>query len=163
MFDYTFTSIAKDAIQVITRPIEFYREMEKSGGFAVPSLFLIVMAIVTGLTISTLTLFGTNVTSYIATGYSAAIMIPMAVIIESFIGAAILLGIWKLFGSHASFETAFRCTAYASAIVPLTIVLGLIPYIGIIIKVVWPIYLIYIASIEVFSQLLRWPGRYRYF
>jgi len=68
MFDYTLTSIAKDAIQVITRPIQFYREMEKSGGFAVPSIFIIVIAIVTGLTISTLTLFGTNVTSYIATG-----------------------------------------------------------------------------------------------
>lgn len=162
MFDYTLTSIAKDAIQVITRPIRFYREMEKSGGFAVPSLFIILIAIITGLTVSTLTLFGTNVTSYIAPGYSAAIIIPMTVIIESYIGAAILLGIWKLFGSHAPFETAFRCTAYASAIVPLTILLGLIPYIGIIIKVVWPIYLIYIASLEILFQLFRGPGRYRY-
>ncbi len=162
MFDCTFTSIGKDAIQVITRPIQFFRKMEKSGGFDAPIFFISVMVIITGLTISALTAFGANVTSFLSTGYFSAIVIPITMIIEAFIGAALLLVIWKLFGSHVSFETAFRCTAYASAIAPLTIVLDLIPCIGTIIKVMWPIYLIYIASIEVLSLLLRWPGQYRY-
>jgi hypothetical protein len=162
MSDSTFTSIAKDAIKVTAKPILFYREMEKHGDFAAAVTFIVAMAIVTSLTISILSLFGANVQSSLATGYSATVIIPMVLILKSLMGSAILFGTWRLLGSQASFSMAFRCLAYASAIAPITLALGLIPYIGIIIEIVWPVYLIYIASIEVLSRSLKWPSRYHY-
>ena len=162
MSDSTFTSIAEDAIKVTTKPILFYREMENHGGFTAAVIFIIVMAIVTSLTISLFSLFGANLQSSLAAGYPAAVIIPMALILKSFIGSAILFGTWRLLGSQASFSMAFRCLAYASAIAPITLALSLIPYIGIIIEIVWPVYLIYIASIEVLSRSLKWPSRYHY-
>jgi hypothetical protein len=162
MSNSTFTSIAEDAIKVTTKPILFYREMEKHGDFSAAVTFIVAMAIVTSLTISILSLFGANVQSSLATGYSATVIIPMVLILKSLMGSAILFGTWRLLGSQASFSMAFRCLAYASAIAPITLALGLIPYIGIIIEIVWPVYLIYIASIEVLSRSLKWPSRYHY-
>ncbi|RUM94785.1 MAG: hypothetical protein DSZ28_01355 [Thiothrix sp.] len=161
MFDTTLL-IATDALNVVRKPIQFYRNMEKSGGFSDPIMFVTAMAIMAGVTISTLSFCGFKVANLITTGYSASVMIPLMIIAGSFIGAALLLCTWRLLGSQASFEAAFRCVAYTSAIIPIALILGLTPYIGILIKVVWPIYLIYIASIEALSSSFKWPGRYHY-
>ena len=71
------------------------------------------------------------------------------VLIFGFIGAAIMFVIWKLMGSDESFETAYRCGAYAAAISPITSVLGVIPYIGSLIGLAWGLYLVVTASVEV--------------
>lgn len=149
MSDATFTTIIDDAKKVITNPVGFYREMAKTGGFAAPIIFVIVMAVIAGLIIAVLSLFGANMTTGMAIGFAAIVIMPVFMLIGSFIGAAILFVIWKLMGSEASYETAYRCVAYASAILPITVLLGVIPYIGTLIKVAWSIYLMYIASIEV--------------
>jgi len=52
-------------------------------------------------------------------------------------------------GSQESYETAFRCAAYASAISPITTILNIIPFIGGVIGLLWGTYLMVIASSEV--------------
>jgi hypothetical protein len=54
-----------------------------------------------------------------------------------------------ILGSRESYETAYRCLAYAMAIYPITAILGMIPYLGVIIGVAWGTYLMVMASIEV--------------
>ncbi|MGE5238263.1 MAG: hypothetical protein ACM3ON_05620, partial [Chloroflexota bacterium] len=61
----------------------------------------------------------------------------------------ILYGIWKLLGSQQSFETSYRCSAYISALTPVTTILGIIPYAGVVISVVLVTYFTVIASILV--------------
>ncbi|RUM93564.1 MAG: hypothetical protein DSZ28_07820 [Thiothrix sp.] len=149
MSNAAFSSIINDAIQVITHPVRFYRQMEKSGGFATPIIFVIVMSITTGLIVAILSFFGTGISAGITIGLMAIVMIPILALIGSFIGAAILFVIWKLLGSEESFETTYRCVAYSMAIIPFTALLGLIPYLGSIIKIAWSTFLIYVASIKV--------------
>ena len=52
-------------------------------------------------------------------------------------------------GSQENYETAYRCAAYSSGIIPVTSVLGFIPYLGSVAGLLWGFYLIITASIEV--------------
>lgn len=149
MSNAAFSSIINDAIHVITNPVGFYRQMDKSGGYAAPIVFVIVMAVIAGLMVAILSLFGANMSAGMAIGLMAILIIPIMALIGSFIGAAILFVIWKLLGSEEPFESAYRCVAYSTAIIPITALLGLIPYLGSIIKLAWSTYLIYVASVEV--------------
>ncbi len=149
MSNAAFSSVINDAMHVITNPVGFYRHMAKSGGYAAPIVFVIVMAVIAGLMVAILSLFGANMSAGMAIGFMAILIIPIMALIGSFIGAAILFVIWKLLGSEESFETAYRCVAYSTAIIPITASLGLIPYLGSIIKLAWSTYLIYVASVEV--------------
>ena len=77
------------------------------------------------------------------------IIAPIIVLVFSFIVAGILFIIWKIMGSQENYETAYRCAAYSSGIVPVTSVLGFIPYLGSVAGLLWGFYLIITASIEV--------------
>ncbi len=147
-------NVLQDAIKVITNPVGFYRNMPKTGGFADPVIFVLVMAVMMGLLIAIFSLFGASVIGAMAAGFSALIFMPIFALVGSFIGAAILFVIWKLMGSSESYETAYRCVAYAAAIYPIMAVLGLIPYIGTLVGIAWGVYLMIVASIEV-HQLNR--------
>jgi len=52
-------------------------------------------------------------------------------------------------GSEQSFETAYRCVAYAAAISPITTLIGIIPYLGVLITMGWMMFLMVTASQEV--------------
>jgi type VI protein secretion system component VasK len=52
-------------------------------------------------------------------------------------------------GSQENYETAYRCAAYSSGIIPVTSVLGFIPYLGSVAVLLWGFYLLIAASIEV--------------
>ncbi|MBL4851344.1 MAG: YIP1 family protein [Gammaproteobacteria bacterium] len=142
-------NVLQDVIKVITNPVGFYRNMPKTGGFADPVIFVLVMAVTMGFLIAVFSLFGAGVIGAMAAGFSALIFMPIFALVGSFIGAAILFVIWKLMGSGESYETAYRCVAYAAAIYPIMAVLGLIPYIGTLIGIAWGMYLMISASIEV--------------
>jgi len=141
--------IIEDAVKVIKNPVGFYREMPKTGGFVDPLIFLIVMAVVAGLMVATLSLFGAGMAGAMAAGMGAVFMFPVFALISSFISAAILFVIWKLMGSDNGYETAYRCIAYASAIYPITVLLSIIPYAGSVVGMAWGVYLMMIAGIEV--------------
>jgi len=63
MSNAAFSSIINDAIHIITNPVGFYRQMAKSGGYAAPIVFVIVMAVIAGLMVAILSLFGANMSA----------------------------------------------------------------------------------------------------
>lgn len=146
---FNLSKVTDIAIKVITQPAEFYRGMPKSGGYAEPIVFLVVMAAASGLLFTVMSFFGIGMVGAMAVGIGSIIFIPIFALIGGFIGAAILFVVWKLTGSNEPYETAFRCVAYASAIYPITALAALIPYIGSVIGIAWGLSLMAIASIEV--------------
>ena len=121
-------TLFQQAVKVITSPGEFYRAMQKTGGFADPLIFVLVMAAIAGLEIALFSLFGASVIGTVAAGYGAVIFLPLTAAIGSFIGAALVFVVWRLMGSDENYETAYRCIAYAAAIYPITVLIGLLPY-----------------------------------
>lgn len=149
---FDFGSLIEDAKLVITDPVGFYRNMPSDGGLQRPLLFVIVMAVLLALISTVMSIFGWGPLGAVAIGIGSLILLPIAAVIGSFIGAAILYVIWTLMGSEQDYRTAYRCVAYTGAIFPITGVLGVIPYIGSIIGIVWGMFLLAIASIEVHGR-----------
>lgn len=149
---FNLQTVIDDARKVITNPVGFYRDMPTHGGFANPIIFVVVIAVATaviGFVLDLIGLANFNSVTGGGVGFAMLIFFPIAAIIGSFIGGAILFVIWKLMGSEKNFETAYRCVAYSFAIAPIISVLSLIPYIAGIIKTLWGTFLLYTASIEV--------------
>lgn len=142
-------AVIADAKAVITDPVGFYRAMPTSGGYAEPAIFVIVMGLIMGVLVAVFSLIGFGSVGGLAAGFAAILFMPVAAVIGSFIGAAIMFVVWKLMGSEQNFEAAYRSVAHATAIYPVMAFLGLIPYIGTVIGVVWGFYLMYCASTEV--------------
>jgi hypothetical protein len=153
------SGIRATALQVITRPGEFFRTMPKSGGFLPPLTFMVALGLATGLVHTLLSLLRLSPGGTV-TGLAALILVPIVVGVFGFIGAAILFIIWKLMGSGESYETAYRGMAYTAAIMPITAVLGIIPYLGGLIGLLWMTYLIVVVSIAVhgINPKTAWVG-----
>lgn len=149
--EINFAAIPQTAIKVLTQPVAFFREMPKTGGFVEPLIFALVLGLIGGaisVVVSALKFF----TIYVV---AAIVIWPIAIVIGSFIGAAVLFIIWQLLGSKQNFEVAFRCAAYMSAIAPVAAVINilqLIPYASILatllVSAIW-LYFVVIASVEV--------------
>ena len=137
------------AIMVITNPVSFYREMPRKGGFLEPIIFLAGMGVISGVVTAVLSIFGLGFPRSFGLALASIIYTPIISVVAGFIVAAILFIIWRVLGSQESYETAYRCAAYASAISPLTTILNIIPYIGGVIGLLWGTYLMVIASSEV--------------
>jgi hypothetical protein len=143
------SSIQKTAVSVLTSPSAFFREMPKTGGFVEPLIFMAIMGIISGLIQTVFSLVGLHIAAGMAMGVASIILFPIVIAIGGFIGAAILFVIWKLLGSKESYETAYRCGAYISVLMPIITVLGLIPYLGSAVGIALYVYFLVIASVEV--------------
>jgi hypothetical protein len=143
------SSIQKTAVSVLTSPSAFFREMPKTGGFVGPLIFMVIMGIISGLIQTVFSLVGLHIAAGMAMGVASIILFPIVIAIVGFIGAAILFVIWKLLGSKETYETAYRCGAYISVLMPIITVLGLIPYLGSAVGIALYIYFLVIASVEV--------------
>jgi len=145
-------------MRVIVDPMGFYREMPKSGGLAEPLVFVAAMAVTMALLMAILGLIGFGPVGMLAMGFFGVIVLPIFAVIGSFIAGGVLFLIWKLMGSNEDFEAAYRCAAYAYAFAPVAAVVSGIPYIGTIIRTLWPMALLAIASIQVhgLSPKLSW-------
>jgi len=139
-------SVQKTAMSVLTSPSAFFREMPKTGGFVEPLIFMVIMGIISGLI---QTIFSLFIAGGMAMGVASIILVPILVGILGFVGAAILFVIWKLLGSKEDYETAYRCGAYISVLMPIITVLGIIPYLGSIVGIALSVYFLVIASVEV--------------
>jgi hypothetical protein len=140
--------------KVITDPAGFYGEMPKSGGFMEPYIFMAGMALITAvIQIVLSTVVGIPFPLFAVVAY--IIIMPVAMLIFGFISAAIVFIIWKILGSQETFETSYRCLAYACAILPVGAVLEFIPYAGEVIGLVWITYLMVVASTEVHKVKAR--------
>lgn len=153
MSDSTFdiNTVIEDAKKVITDPAGFYREMPTEGGYANPVIFVAVMAAVTGLMVAIFSVIGLGGSAMMAgaVGFAAIFMVPIFMVIGSFIGAAIAFVIWKLMGSDKDYEVAYRCVAYTMAILPILTIVSIIPYLGVVVRAVWGFFLMSTASVEV--------------
>ncbi len=143
-------TVIAQAKQVITDPGTFYRNMPKSGGFGEPLIFVVVMAALAGAVFGVLSVIG--LTGAGAAGLGAIIFVPIALSIGSFISAAIMFVIWKLMGSPHDYQAAYRCIAYATAILPVVAIVSIIPYLGTVVRTVWGIWLVITASTEVHGR-----------
>lgn len=142
-------NILGTAVKVITNPAGFYREMPKTGGLIEPLIFAVALGLVSGVITAILSIFSLGSVASFWMGLAYIILSPIMVAIGSFIGAAIIFIIWKIMGSQEPYETAYRCMAYSMAIYPVTVLLGIIPYLGSILGLAWMLYLIVVASTEV--------------
>jgi hypothetical protein len=142
-------SIQRTAMSVLTSPSAFFREMPKTGGFVEPLIFMAIMGIISGLIQTIFSLISLNIAGGMAMGVASIVLVPIVIVIGGFIGAAILFVIWKLLGSPEPYETAYRCGAYISVLMPIITVLGLIPYLGSAVGIALYVCFLVIASVEV--------------
>ncbi len=148
--NFDLNLVITQAKQVITDPRTFYRNMAKSGGFSEPLIFVLVMGAVTGVVYGVLSIVG--LTGAGAAGLGAIIIVPIALLIGSFISAGVMFVIWKLMGSSENYQTAYRCMAYTTAILPVVAIVGVIPYLGAMARTAWAIWLVITASTEVHGR-----------
>lgn len=141
--------IINTAIKVIIDPLGFFKNMAKSGGFVEPLIFIVAMGVISGILQAILAVFGLVRGVAFSMAIASIVIAPVLMAIFGFIATFILFIIWKIMGSRESFETAFRCYAYVSAIVPINTVINIIPYAGSVLGFVWMTYLIIIASVQV--------------
>ncbi|MEE8425260.1 MAG: Yip1 family protein [Elusimicrobiota bacterium] len=151
------------AKRVLLSPREFFRSMPKSGGFQDPLFFLLLMAGGSAMLNLFFTLlfsmlgakgfaFTSSIIVFVFGSIGTAVATLIFVPIGAFIGAAIVFVIWMLMGSKENYETAFRCSAYSAAVLPLYIPAGLLPYIGFPLTLAAMAYMYYlysVASVEV--------------
>ena len=142
------TLILNNMKKIVTNPVGFFQSMPKSGGFVEPIIFMVSMGVVAGIIQALLGIVGLFHTSFFG-ALSFIIIVPVLATIFGFVGAAILFVIWKIMGSQQSFETAYRCGAYAGGIVPITTALSIIPFFGSLLGLIWMTYLLVVASTEV--------------
>jgi hypothetical protein len=151
--DINFAAMPQTAINVVTKPAEFFQGMPKTGGFLEPLVFAVVMGVIVGIIQAVMGFIGLGPAGgYGGTGVSGLGMIlfmPIAAAIGSFIGAAILFVIWKLMGSQENYETAYRCGAYLMALSPITTILSVVPYAGGLVSMVIFTFYIVMASVYV--------------
>lgn len=151
--EINFAAMPQTAINVVTKPAEFFKSMPKTGGFLEPLIFAVIMGLIAGIIQAILSFVGLGPAgSYgagMAAGFGAIIFMPIAAAIGSFIGAAILFVIWKLMGSQEDYETAYRCGAYLMALAPITMIINVIPYAGGIISMAIYVFYLVMASVYV--------------
>jgi hypothetical protein len=136
------------ARKVVLEPANFYRNLAPAGGFANPVIFGLVMSAVAGLLISLLASAGLGTPGAgVAGALFGVLVMPFFMLIGSFVLATVLFVIWKLLGSDGTYQFAFRCVAFAFAILPLVALASVVPYLGTTLRVVWGIALMVIASI----------------
>lgn len=137
------------AIKLVVNPVGFYQDMHKTGGLIEPMLY-VIMAALLGVVIN-------SVESSISYGAGIhdlgmmaiwLIIAPMIAAILSFFVAAICFAIWTFTGSEESYETSYRCLAYTHILLPITILLSILPYLGLL-GIAWWLYLMVIATREV--------------
>jgi hypothetical protein len=151
--DINFAAMPQTAVNVVTKPAEFFQGMPKTGGFLEPLVFTVIMGLISGIIQALLNVFGLGP----AGGYGGRIMslfgviifMPIIVAIGSFIGAAILFVIWKLMGSQENYETAYRCGAYLTALSPIAAIISAVPYMGVVILLGINLFYLVMASVYV--------------
>ena len=151
--DINFAAMPQTAVNVVTKPAEFFQGMSKTGGFLEPLVFAVIMGFIAGAVHAIIGLFGVGYGAAYGggamSGFRMIIIMPIAVAVGSFIGAGILYLIWKLMGSREDYEAAYRCGAYLTALTPITAVISLVPYVGGLANMaIFVFYLVY-ASIHV--------------
>ncbi len=147
--DVNFEAMPQTALTIITKPSEYFKEMSKTGGFVEPLIFAMMMGLIGGIIQAVINVIGfgryTGYGNGLIAGLSMIIKMPVYVGIGCFICAAVFFLIWKFMGSQENYETALRCIAYLAALVPLTTIVGVVPYGNIINTIIYVFYLVMVS------------------
>jgi hypothetical protein len=139
----------RTAVWVVTSPAGFFREMPKTGGLLEPLIFMVVMGLTGASLQAVFSAADLQPMELQGDALSLIFMFTLIIVVSGFVAAAIYFVIWKLMGSGESYETAYRCNAYISALIPISTVLNLIPYFAPAISVLLSTVYLVIASIYV--------------
>ena len=142
-------SVIDDAKRVVLDPSGFYRDMPRSGGYAEPLIFTIVMGVIAGIVAGIGSILFGGFRIGMGLGLGAVIAMPIMAIIGSFVGGAIMFVIWKLMGSGESFHAAWRCVAYSFGAWPLMMLAQWVPYLGSLVAAALFYWLMFHASVQV--------------
>jgi len=141
---FDISKVIEDARSIIINPVDFYQKMSKTGGFIEPLIYVVVMAAIAAGIMFILSLIGGK-----PVGIGILVILPIMMAVASFISAGIIYLIWKIMGSGNDYEAAYRCVAYSMAILPVSALLSIVPFIGLIVPALWGAYLMITASTEV--------------
>ncbi len=136
------------AIKLVMNPADFFRTMPKTGGVIDPLLY-VVMAALLSVVISAVEssiLYGAGVHD-LAMLLIWLIIVPLIAAIMSFFVAAVCFAIWSFTGSSENYEASYRCLAYMHILMPITILLSFVPYLGLL-GIAWWFYLMLVATRE---------------
>ena len=99
--DINFAALPQMFVRIITAPAEFFRKMPKKGGFLEPLVFALVMGLIASMILAIWSLldlgYGGGASPGLAAIFLSIIYLPVIFAIASFIGAAIVLYIWRSF------------------------------------------------------------------
>ena len=146
---FDINAVIDTAKKVVTQPREFYAQMDKTGGYTNPMIFVVTMGLAAGIIGAIFSFFSSGHVAGMSIGIASIIIMPIAAVIGSFICAAIMFVIWKLMGSAEDYETAYRCVAYSFVFIVVSVIAAIIPYLGTIVATAWWFWLMIQASIEV--------------
>jgi len=134
---------------VIKDPVQFFRTMPRTGGFADPLIFVVAMSVASSLVAVPFWLLGVGPFAAFPGILFSFVVAPLMTALFSFVGAGVLFVLWRTLGSRESYEASYRCAAYMSALSPLAVPLSLLPYFGELIMVAWGFFLVVAASEQV--------------
>jgi hypothetical protein len=145
--DINFAAMPQTAVRVVKAPAEFFKSMPKTGGFLEPLIFAAIMGFIAGIILFIINILGLGRGFMVSV--SVIVVLAIAAVVGSFIGAVVIFVIWKLMGSQKNYETSYRCAAYLMALAPIVVIISIIPYAGGIINMVIYVYYLVIASTQV--------------
>lgn len=144
-----FRAILRTAIRVIASPAAFFQDMPKTGGFGEPLVFMMVMGVTAGIVNAVLSIVGLHIGMGVGKALASIIIHPLVIAVLGFIWSAIVFVLWKLMGSHEPYETAYRCSAYITALWPIAMALKVIPHASVLVVIAIGVCVYVIASIKV--------------
>lgn len=148
--DSSYLKSLKDLVtKLIAKPVDFFRTMPKTGGVIDPLLYVVVTTML-GVVLSAVESSVSHGAGLHDLGQTCIwlIIAPLIAIILSFFLAAIFFATWSFMGSGENYETSYRCLAYMQILLPITILLSFVPYLGLL-GIAWWFYLMVIATREV--------------
>lgn len=146
---FDLKNILLTAVRVVTSPSGFFRDMPKTGGYLEPLLFMLVMGFIGAMLQALFGMSGLQDQQLDIDALSLILFLTIMIVISGFVAAAIYFVIWRVMGSQESFETAYRCNAYISALIPITTVLSLLPTVAPFISILLSTVFLVIASVHV--------------
>lgn len=91
---------------VILAPVDFFKEMPKSGGYGNPTIFALINFLIYGIGFTLITL---------GKGFVGIVVTPVFGVIGLFIGAAVLWVCAKIVGGEGDYEGTYRVISYVTA------------------------------------------------
>ena len=147
--DFSLRTVIAIARQVLLDPRTFFAQLPRHGGYGEPVIFVGIMAVIAGVLGALLSFVTSLRIGGMTFGIVSILVIPLATVIGSFIAGGLMHGIWKLLGSRQEFETSYRCIAFSTAIIPVTALIAVLPYVGTLVANIWWFWLMLLASVSV--------------